>query len=48
MNNAKSGKEKIVADSLRNDPTNLISTIAEEAEAKLMTGKHAYAYVILF
>ena len=42
---AKSGKEKIIADSLRKDPTNQISTI-EEAETKLMTGKYAFAYVI--
>ena len=44
---AKSENEKIIYKSLLDDPSNMIATI-EEAEAKLMTGKYAFAYVMWF
>ena len=38
-----SGTQKLIADSLRKNPGNLI--IIEDAEEKLMSGKFAFAYV---
>ena len=44
LKNATEGRDKIIGDSFRKEPSNLISTI-DEAETKLMTGQYAFVYV---
>ena len=42
--NATYGPEKLIGDTLRENPDNLISHL-QEVKAKLTTGKYAFAYV---
>ena len=41
---ATSGPEKVIGDSLRNNPDNLITNLGE-VKAKLITGRYAFSYV---
>lgn len=44
---ASNGVEKLIGDTLRENPDNLFSNLGE-AKKKLMDGKHALAYVRIF